>query len=402
MNGNGYTYSNSFDAMAGQQPQHNNANNIMMMGQNGMGGMSGSMGGQSLDDIVNQNAKVMRRQSIPQQGYNSGHDNMDDDMRRTSSMMGYDGGGSANTMNNYSYTSNANLNQNGMMSGGATPAQSQHQRSQSRRLSQDLSLNTSFANNTQGYSAMMPPNSAYTQSPAHVQSGIDMSMNSPYVDPNIGMNMDFNVDQNLDTGMGSESMQLNMYNQQQFNQSMMNSPIHSQLQQSNTNARRSSGQDPGGGSGMSTQYGGHGSNSSSNTVRQPSRSHSLNVNDNASPMRSGTPQGSFSQPNSATQNHQQANSSFRGHPQYPRSGSQQDRPIPATQSTEGYNGLNGPLPVNPGNYNPNNQNFAWDTPEGGWPSTMSGRPHMHSVYKNAYSSTGFDMLGVLVRISKVS
>jgi hypothetical protein len=28
---------------------------------------------------------------------------------------------------------------------------------------------------------------------------------------------------------------------------------------------------------------------------------------------------------------------------------------------------------------------------------MTGKPHMHSQYKNAYSSTGFDMLGVLVR-----
>lgn len=28
---------------------------------------------------------------------------------------------------------------------------------------------------------------------------------------------------------------------------------------------------------------------------------------------------------------------------------------------------------------------------------MINRPHMQSAYKNAYSSTGFDMLGVLVR-----
>ncbi|GIZ37891.1 hypothetical protein CKM354_000132100 [Cercospora kikuchii] len=47
----------------------------------------------------------------------------------------------------------------------------------------------------------------------------------------------------------------------------------------------------------------------------------------------------------------------------------------------------------------NNQNFPWDMPEGGWPSTMTGKPHTQSVYKNAYSSTGFDMLGVLMRVA---
>ena len=61
-----------------------------------------------------------------------------------------------------------------------------------------------------------------------------------------------------------------------------------------------------------------------------------------------------------------------------------------------------PNPVNgydPAKYNPNNQGFAWETPEGGWPSTMVGRPHLQSGYKNAYSSTGFDMLGVLMRVA---
>ena len=54
--------------------------------------------------------------------------------------------------------------------------------------------------------------------------------------------------------------------------------------------------------------------------------------------------------------------------------------------------------VDPSKYNPNNQGFDWEEGEGGWPSTMVNRPHMQSSYKNAYSSTGFDMLGVLVSI----
>jgi len=64
-----------------------------------------------------------------------------------------------------------------------------------------------------------------------------------------------------------------------------------------------------------------------------------------------------------------------------------------------YNGINGPLPVNLDNHNPSNQNLPWPAPEGGWPSTMVGRPHAQSQFKNAYSSTGFDMLGVLMRVA---
>jgi hypothetical protein len=39
---------------------------------------------------------------------------------------------------------------------------------------------------------------------------------------------------------------------------------------------------------------------------------------------------------------------------------------------------------------------SWQVPSGGFPSTMHQNPHMKTQFKNAYSSTGFDMLGVLV------
>jgi len=55
-------------------------------------------------------------------------------------------------------------------------------------------------------------------------------------------------------------------------------------------------------------------------------------------------------------------------------------------------------PCNPDRHNINGPVVPWETPEGGWPSSMSGKPHTISSYKNAYSSTGFDMLQVLMRI----
>lgn len=61
-----------------------------------------------------------------------------------------------------------------------------------------------------------------------------------------------------------------------------------------------------------------------------------------------------------------------------------------------FDGINGPVPVKSNNYTPNNQGFSWKPAEGGWPSTMVGRPHIQTAYNNAYSATGFDMVGVLV------
>jgi hypothetical protein len=41
-------------------------------------------------------------------------------------------------------------------------------------------------------------------------------------------------------------------------------------------------------------------------------------------------------------------------------------------------------------------NFPWTEPSGGFPSTKNSNPHIKTQFKNAYSATGFDMLGVLV------
>ncbi|KAF2864206.1 hypothetical protein K470DRAFT_209728 [Piedraia hortae CBS 480.64] len=42
---------------------------------------------------------------------------------------------------------------------------------------------------------------------------------------------------------------------------------------------------------------------------------------------------------------------------------------------------------------------TWQPPEGGWPSSMTGRLHSQTVFKNAYSQSGFDMLSILMRVA---
>ncbi|KAF1956547.1 white collar-1 transcript variant 4 [Byssothecium circinans] len=47
----------------------------------------------------------------------------------------------------------------------------------------------------------------------------------------------------------------------------------------------------------------------------------------------------------------------------------------------------------------NDMTIPWTTPAGGFSSTMNSTPPMNTQFKNAYSSTGFDMLGVLMRVA---
>lgn len=321
--------------------------------------------------------------------YDATANNMDTDTRRMS-MMEYNGASPAGPMGNFRFDPNAGLQQGNMMSGSGTPSHQQAPRSHSRRQSHtDLALNTSFANTASGYNAMMPPNSAYQSTP-HPQSGFDMTMDSPYIDSSVGMQMDYNVDQSLGPPTGNDAAQMNLYSQQQFNQHMVNSPMQTNALQSTSHSQQDLR--GGGGSGMNTQYGNI-SNSSRGPTRQPSRSQSLQLPNMTSPVQSGgvTP---MNQPPSTQQPQDSGGVSFSGQPQHPASGSRHD--LSMGNSANSYDGVNGPVPVNSTGYNPNNQGFKWETPEGGWPSTMVGRPHNQTSYKNAYSSTGFDMLGVLV------
>lgn len=368
-------------------------------------------------------------------------------MRRASSMMEFNGGSPAGPMSGYPFEPNLNMNQNGGMSGGVTPTQASSMRNQPRRQSAgELALNTGFANTPQGYAAMMAASHSAYASPAHPSSGLDVDMNSPFIDPSLGMGIDYNLDQNgmsnpMSTGV--DSMQMNMYAQPQFSQQMATSPMHPGIAQAMPAPQRTpSSQDPGGGSGGISAR-------SSNTPSAPrnlSRSQSMQQTSSASPhaQQAKTPRstsyghgqgqdqgqtnessrvqqqnyqqgGPHSQmrptpPNLEDSRHQanyrqdrQHNSQFgsrgggfQGQPQNPQPGSKQDRGM--GQVGDPTDGLNGPLPIDVRNYNPNNQGFNWEPMEGGWPSTMVGRPHMQSAYKNAYSSTGFDMLGVLVCI----
>lgn len=512
---NGYQYGEQAGYDGNGMPQDGQQDmlsqqNMMMMGQGILNGESDSVapGGQSLDEIVNLNnmsnnlnAKLMRRQSMPQ-GYqnaaqNQGNSYNNPNLRRMNSMMDFSGSRSpAEAMSSYSYPAGLNSNQGSSMSGNNTPAQTSQLPLQSRRQSgnTELNLNTNFSSTPQNYAAMMGGTASYNASPAH-PSALDMDINSPFLDPSLGMQMDYSLDQSdmgnnmgsmggnlgqnmggnigqeigngmggnmgnhasngmsnmsnnmsgpmnaninnnmggsmgrsmnsnmgqnmnqnlnqnmgnmggnmgtmgtngniaqgMDSNMGSgtDDIQMSMYNQPQFNQSMNTSPMHPGTPQgrpigpprvaSNT-------------SGTASAH--HSKSQRPSMVQQLSRSHSSTSYTPTSQHGGNTSSGETQQTQRPQHSrHQSTNAGFQGQIQNPQPGSTQDRGM--GRAGDSFDGVNGPLPLQPKQYNPNNQNFPW-VPEGGsWPSTMVNKPHMQSAYKNAYSSTGFDMLGVLV------
>ncbi|KAI7188490.1 hypothetical protein KC363_g5408 [Hortaea werneckii] len=405
---NGYSYDGGFNADdVGQNAQYGMPDPMMMaedgMGGNGVGGdgmggdgmggdgMAGDLvGGQSLDEILNGNAKSSRRQSLPRQ-YPQNMRRMSSDMR-SMSMMNFGAGSPAGPMGDYFEPSAGSSMMPDASSNNAqqrVPQKTSHSANVSRRQSAEngLALNTNFGNTSQTFGNMMGSNSAFAS--PHASGGMGMGMASPYVDSNMGMSVE-----GLGGQMMDDPMSMNAYNQPQFSTSAMASPMHPGAQQ---NAPTSGGRAPPNdvaARGGNTPFGSNVLNSGGNSVRNAlSRSHSLHLNDGQSPAAQATTP--MSQPGPAPVPQPPMNQGFRGQPQYPAPGSRQD----VGMANSNFNGVNGPLPVNAANYNPNNQGFPWEAPEGGWPSTMVNKPHMQSSYKNAYSSTGFDMLGVLMRVA---
>ncbi|SMR63369.1 unnamed protein product [Zymoseptoria tritici ST99CH_3D1] len=403
---NGYTYPGNYSGDSMDNGDDQQTQDMLMMSE---GGMMGQVpGGQSLDDIVNQNAKMIRRQSmpLPQNFGNSSTSHpqhLNADMRRIS-MLDY---GSQSPANNFHYDNNTSMDQTGfssgnVASGNVTPAAPSQQRSSSmnrRRSGTGMSLEADY--NGQNYGNLMSSNAGYGQSPVHPSNTMDMGMASPYLDTNMGMNMDYGVEQNL-----GDSMPMGMYAPPQFNQNpSLSSPMHSTSPHQGT---PHSVKDATGGNSVHTQYSNSHSGNTPNTVRHMSRPQSLHVPDVSSPAHGTSPLSHPPMTSSSRQQqssarpaglrHQSSTGSFQRPQQSPAQTPAQDRSNDQPRQT--YEAVPGPPPSDNGtNYNPNNQGFAWEAPEGGWPSTLSGKTHMNTVYKNAYSSTGFDMLGVLMRIA---
>ncbi|OJD38008.1 white collar [Diplodia corticola] len=345
--------------MNGYYPMDQSGPGDNMMGvmtQDGMG--SDMVGGQSLDDIVNQNSKTMRRQSVPMH-YNSGQPSgLEGDMRRVS-MMEFSGA-TPGQLDQYQFDpATAAPNMDSMV--GDAFARRDHGYQRRRPSSGDISMDTRLHGSQSGYGNIVQPGSY--ASPLVPTTGLDMGMNSPYVSSGLSMSMNM-TDPSLGMMGAGDGTPINMFSQAQFASPMMGSPI---------------GQDFGDSMQPMPDPGGNGEpgdmdlNVTSENHTPSLRRNSQDNSATPSAHSSRPPNGNMPQPQSVPAPSPGPNvSTPYGH----------ERQQPMAQSG---GSVGRPLP--------------WSTPAGGFPSTMANRPHIQTQFHNAYSSSGFDMLGVLMRVA---
>jgi hypothetical protein len=305
-----------------------------------------AMAGHSLDDIVSQNATLMRRQSMPQ-GFHSGQQQqqqqqqqsqqtqpMDTDDPRRMSMMEFTGTSPTGPLESYQFS----LPNSEMVDATAYMAASQaNPAMQSRQASSggpDMVIDNGFAP-TSSYMPMMPSTSSF-QSPAHL-SNMDMDLNSPYI--NTPMHMS-----SLGYNSPSIDRPVPMYSHNSYH-GMMASPHHTSVP-SHMYAQTSD------------------ASGNTNPPKRPTLENSHSRSSNSQTMQ--TTHHQSRQPTPQRQNsrqppqNQRSNSGFKAQPQHPVPGSRQDVGMDRGRNLDAEAGKT----PDPSKYNPNNQGFNWPTPEG--------------------------------------
>lgn len=368
-----------FDGGGNMQNMNQSANgdNVMILGSSSMNAPN-MVGGQSLDDIVSHNEKVIRRQSMPQQQYGSNQGQVDADMRRMT-MMDFSSGSSGGPLDNFQFDPNTSMGQDDLGAMSSTMGQSNRQPVRKRASAANLTIDPQFDGGNSSYGGM-----AY-QSPAHPNNNLDMDMTSPYLSAEMGMTMDFGNGTNMENMMDQQDQQMNMYSQQSpFQSSMMNTPT----QTTNiNNSVQNQAQNSGGGR---FQYGPTLQRQDSESTQRQALSRAQSMN-----MQDMTPQPSLQRTPSAQFTSQQSKSTdFSPRSQHAQSGSVQERPLNPDRSmsnmsiTQPYSGSRVPS----FDQQPSAESAA--------SAALVRRPStQQNAYKNAYSSSGFDMLGVLMRVA---
>lgn len=357
---NGYPYPS--------RPYPGNGSVMDGVGGDGMNGFN--MGeGQSLDQIVSQNDKAenIRRRSMPvyapartQQMQMSSPDN------RRLSMMNF---GDAGGVDDFQFDMQT-AGMEGMMRNNPTFPHTTTDMQNDRLPATDLAINTQFHGQTSPFPGIAAPGSAYA-SPLH-NAPLDMDM-SPY--PN-GMSMSMDMDESLNI----MPPDMNMFPTNQFSTSMMDSPVTQEF----IGPMPAPGQDAG-----------QSSMQSQDRFKHPSLSNTPETRSGASGMPS------------RTSSQDQSSMRSQSRPQSEQHSSSKSSNLPTQMSLASLQNQQ-PIALEPGQDLPkekmnqlSNFKLPWSPPAEGFPSTMHQNPHMKTQFKNAYSSTGFDMLGILVRPCKL-
>lgn len=332
---------------------------VQYMSANGMD-TSAMMGGQTLDEIIHQNSKEMqRRQSFHQsQPFPSARLHMDQHPRRISSMLEFGRMGNNNGLENFQFDPSAVQHDLGMERPSSIPqrrldAQQTPRRDPPDNLALDTQMNTQFHNMGSAYTPMTSaspfPQSGFNQSDP--MSGLDMAPN--YMNSNMMMGMDFSAG-GLGRENGGDMSAINMFSDNQISPPIPTAPMH----QSVPHSIRSTMQDPGGG--PMDQGGDIGFNNSQMQMQSQIPNMSVDMSQQAEETEPAEP---------AQQ--------LQDMPNY------RDAPEPP------------PPPQQPPGANLDLSTMAEKPIPGQNMAAQSVIPQ----YKNAYSSSGFDMLGVLMRVA---
>ncbi|KAF2129756.1 blue light regulator 1 [Dothidotthia symphoricarpi CBS 119687] len=354
-------------------PANSNGPGIMAMGPDAMDTYD-AQESQSLDDIVSQNNKANRRQSIPVYARaQHQHMHLQSPESRRLSMLSF-GDPNARDMDGFQFDMSPSTAMDGMMRTSTSFPRTASAMHNPRNTPAGLAINTQFANNTSPYGAMPAPPSAYA-SPMHPDVALDMDM-SPYP---TNMNMPLDMDDSLNM-MPAD---MNMYQNNQFNSPMMGSPLNPDVVRPMPVPRQDA-------------------NMSAMQPRDRFKSESQSATPEARSV-SGPPAHL-----SRSSSQDQSSICSTSRPQSVQHSSSKGADFPTQMSITSLKNQQ-PVAQNPEIDLPRdkldklqnlvNNNLPWATPQGGFPSTMNSNPHMKTQFKNAYSSTGFDMLGVLIRVA---
>jgi hypothetical protein len=322
--------------------QGNGSTLIEDMGVNGMDTFD--MDGQSLDQIVSQNdqAENFRRRSMPV------YPN-----RQTQQMQMGSPGDRRLSVLNFGDPSFPRVS--GEIRTGRNPA--------------DLAINTQFQSQNSPYSAMPASASAYA-SPMHRNRSLELDM-SPY--PN-GMSMAMDMDESFNM----LSADMTMFQNTHFTGGMMNSPV----------AQEHVGPKP-----APVKDNNISSLQSQDSFKRSPMSNTPETHPSGQPSRTSSQDKSSMRSNSRPQSEQHSSSKTSVPTQMSLTSLKKQQPIAQDPGQD--------LPKEKMNQ-VHSPKQPWSPSNGGLPSMKLLDPYAKSHFKNAYSSTGFDMLGILVRSAAVT
>lgn len=218
-------------------------NRDTMMGMMASDGMDAAsmIGGQTLDEIISQNNKeIQRRRSYQQaQSYRSNGPGPEADPRR-SSMMEF-GPGPPNDLDSFQFEPSAAHASSPLVRGGSIAQRRlDSQRQRRRESAENIVMSTQFQSLGQTYPSI--PQSSPYQQPLNPSRSLNLDVAGAYLPSNLPMDMDFATG-NLQQDPGSDATSMNMFSQGSFQPNLTSSPIH----QNFSNSLPGPGQDPDGG-----------------------------------------------------------------------------------------------------------------------------------------------------------